>query len=161
MRTLRLTTVMVTLALLLVSCGNNVIVEETHYFKDNAWLRFEDEQFAFNISNNEDCYNVIVDLCFDTNIVTSNTLPLNVDYFSDANELHNFTPFIRLRTYKGQLRGNCVGNYCTVTDTIDRYRFFNTKGTYTYKLKQRTSYYEQHGLSSLTFRVAETKIEKL
>ena len=142
---------------LLVSCGNRTVLDETHQFDNNCWLRFEPEVFQADINNTERGHLITLSLTFDTSILTSAELPLVVDFFADSNELHNFAPSIRLRNRKGELRGETVANFCTVTDTIDRFRTYNQRDTYTYRIKQRTSKYEIYGVSSINLRIEELR----
>ena len=140
---------------LVASCGKKVLIEETHTFDNNCWLRFEPEVFSVPVDNTECTHTVALTLRYDTSIFDHDELPLVVDFFLDSAELHNFTPYIRLRNAKGLLRGTTIGSYCTVTDTIDRIRTYNKAGVYTYRIKQRTSKYEIYGINSLTMRVVE------
>ena len=109
-------------ALTLASCGKKVLVDETHQFSDNKWLRFEPEMYSVKVDNTSDGYVITATLRYDTTMITGDILPLLVDFYIDSTELHNFTPNIRLRDRKGALRGSTVGQYCTVSDTLDRYR---------------------------------------
>ena len=147
-----------TLALTLLGCGKSVSIDETHFFKDNCWLRFEPEVFVADINNTDDYYNICVTLKYDTNFLTTNTLPITVNFYADSNERHNIMPELRLRDRKGKLRGSTIEKYCTVTDTIERLRLYNTKGAYTYMISQRTSKYELHGVSSLSLKIEKSGI---
>jgi gliding motility-associated lipoprotein GldH len=155
----RTTLTLLTLSLLLLaSCGKKVVLDETHNFKDETWMRFEPENFSLPIENNDHIYRVCVTLRYDTSRLDYKSLPLVVNYFVDSMELHNFMPEIRLRDRNGKLRGEVYDHYCTVSDTIDRYRLYNRPGTYTYSIKQRTSKYSISGLTSITLKVE--RVEK-
>ena len=154
----RKTFTILTLALTLFGCGKSVSIDETHFFKNNCWMRFEPEVFIANINNTDDYYNIYVTLKYDTNFLTTSTLPITVNFYADSNEKHNIMPELRLRDKKGQLRGTTIENYCTVTDTIERLRLYNTKGDYTYKISQRTSKYELHGVSSIGLKIEKTEL---
>ncbi|MCR4827845.1 MAG: gliding motility lipoprotein GldH [Bacteroidales bacterium] len=138
---------------ILAACGNKVCIDETHNFNNNTWMRFEPEVFNFDVKDIDAGYNVIVTLRYDTAAYPASTLPLVVDYFSDTNELRNYEHLLRLVQVDGKRRGETLGGYCTVMDTIDAMRVYNRKGTYTYRIKQATSKYEINGFSSLTFKV--------
>lgn len=139
--------------LLLSSCGNKVLIDESHSFKNNCWLRFEPETFSFEVNNPDKNHCLSLTLKYDTSVLTANALPLVVDFFRDSNEMHNFTPTMRLLNSDGTRRGQTIGQFCTVTDTIDQRRTYNGKGIYTYRIKQRTSKYEIYGINGLTFTV--------
>ncbi|MBR3528845.1 MAG: hypothetical protein IKN84_04210 [Bacteroidales bacterium] len=143
------------LVLLCTSCGNDTIFDESHSFDNDTWLRFEPEVFSVPVTNNDKPYCLTVSLRYDTSRFLDPKLPLVVDFFQDSNELHNFTPTIRLRNRNGKLRGECIDRYCTVTDTIDRFRMYNKPGTYTYRIKQRTSKYEIGGIASIALKVEQ------
>lgn len=138
---------------LLAACGNKVCIDETHNFNNNTWLRFEPEEFHFDVKDIDAGYNVIVTLRYDTVAYPASTLPLVVDYFSDTNELRNYEHLLRLKQVDGKRLGETLGEYCTVVDTLDAMRIYNRKGTYTYRIKQATSKYEIYGFSSLSFKV--------
>ena len=142
-------------AALFVGCGKRTVTDETHSFGENRWMRFEPEVFKVDIRNTDKQYVISATVTYDTNIFSASELPLVVDFFADSNELHNFMPSIRLKTKKGALRGSSVGQFQTVTDTIDRCRTFNKPGTYPYRIKQGTSKYQIDGISSLNFKVSE------
>ncbi|MBQ6238643.1 MAG: hypothetical protein IJK07_10560 [Bacteroidales bacterium] len=140
--------------LVLTACGKRVLIDETHSFADNTWMRFEPEQFEVNVKNIDVPYQVTVSLQYDTTLVTGDALPLVVEFFADSNARHTLFPEIRL-VDRGQRRGTKVDRFCTVVDTIDRCRLFNEEGTFTYRIKQRTSKYEIGGIAGLGLRVSE------
>lgn len=142
-------------AALFTACGKKNLTDDTHSFAENRWMRFEPEVFKVDVRNTDKQYIISTTLTYDTTIFSADELPLVIDFYADSNELHNFMPSIRLKTKKGALRGSAVGQFHTVTDTIDRCRTFNKPGTYTYRIKQGTSKYQIDGISSLNFKVTE------
>ncbi|MBP5326665.1 MAG: hypothetical protein J6Y98_01965 [Bacteroidales bacterium] len=140
-------------ALVFGACGKKVIVDQTIPFENDCWLRFEPALFSVPIKDIDKNYAVSVTLKYDTSRLSGNELPLLVDFFADSNEMHNFTPTMRLKSADGTRRGQTIGALCSVTDTIDRLRSFNKPGTYTYRIKQRTSKYEIYGISSITLHI--------
>jgi gliding motility-associated lipoprotein GldH len=145
-----------TASLLLVSCSKRVLLDETHDFANNIWLRFEPEVFKVDVKNIDDPYLVTMTLSYDTSLFDYETLPLSVEFFVDSNARHTFFPSIRLVNSDGVRRGTVIGQYCTVSDTLDRCRLYNEADQYTYRIKQRTSKYEIDGISGVGL-----KIEKL
>ncbi len=145
--------VSLTLMLLCAACGKKNIIDDTRSFAGNRWMRFEPEVFKVDIKNTDKQYIITTTLTYDTTVFNANELPLVVDFFADSNEMHNFTPTLRLKNADGTRRGQTIGALCSVTDTIDRLRSFNKAGDYTYRIKQRTSKYEIYGISSVTLHV--------
>lgn len=141
------------LTVLFVSCGRKVLLDETHQFDNDTWLRFEPEVFNVKVNNTENGYLITATLKYDTNRISGEVLPLLVDFYIDSTELHNFTPEIRLFDRRGFRRGTTIGQYCTVNDTLDRYRVYNKTGDYTYRIKHRTSKYELYGVTSLGLKI--------
>ncbi len=140
-------------AMLCVSCGKRVLIDETHQFANDTWMRFEPEMFKVKVNNTDKGYVVTATLKYDTAILSGDVLPLLLDFYIDSTELHNFTPSIRLIDKKGVRRGTTIGQYCTVTDTLDRYRIYNQTGDYTYRIKHRTSKYELFGVISFGLKI--------
>jgi len=121
-------------------------------------MRFEPEAFQFDIRDIDACYNVYLTVCYDTTRIQMDKMPFVVDFYTDSNELHNYIYTMRFHDRKGQRKGLISGNYCTVTDTIDRYRFYNREGNYTYRIKQGTTRFELPGISSVAFKVEEADL---
>ena len=142
-------------AMLCVSCGRKVLLDETHIFDNDTWYRFEPEKYKVQVNNTEKGYVITATLKYDTARLSGDVLPLLLDFYIDSTELHNFTPQIRLFDKKGMRRGATIGQYCTVTDTLDRYRIYNKTGNYTYSIKHRTSKYEINGVTSLGLKIEE------
>ena len=151
--------ILLTTTILCLSCGNKVLIDETKMFDNGCWMRFEPAEFKVDIDDIDDNYNIAVTLRYDTSIYTEKSLPLVVDYFADSNELRNFSSRVRLIDKKGHRRGELLGEYCTVSDTIDRYRMYNKAGTYTYRIKQKTPRYELYGITSFGLKIEKAKME--
>ncbi|MBP5515649.1 MAG: hypothetical protein J6X86_01745 [Bacteroidales bacterium] len=164
-----------TLALLATACNNkkegksNVVFDENHMISNECWMKlkpsvvaenenfgeeaFNNEVFKFNIDDKDAFYSISVTLCYDTSLYREKSFPLVVKFFNEENERHGINPTIRLIENNGTRRGQTVGKYCTITEVIDSYRQYNTAGTYTYYLRQGTSNYELHGISSVGLKV--------
>ncbi len=143
----------------LFSCGKKVLIDETKMFENGCWMRFEPAEFKVDIDDIDKNYNIAVTLRYDTSKYTEKSLPLVIDYFADSNELRNFSSSVRLIDKNGRRRGELIGEYCTVCDTIDRYRMYNKAGTYTYRIKQKTSRYELYGITSFGLKIEKAKME--
>lgn len=142
-------------ALTISSCGKRTLIDETHSFANDTWKRFEPEVFEFDVKNIDVPYVVTLTLSYDTTLVTDAALPLVVEFFADSNARHTLFPSIMLTDRSGHRKGSTVERYCTVVDTIDNCRFFNEVGTFTYRVKQRTSKYEIGGIATLGMKVSE------
>ncbi len=145
--------IMIAAAMVFAACGKKVIVDQTVGLENDCWLRFEPAKFSVPIKNIDKSYAISITMRYDTSRFAGNELPLLVDFFADSNEMHNFTPTLRLKNADGTRRGQTIGALCSVTDTIDRLRSYNKAGDYTYRIKQRTSKYEIYGISSVTLHV--------
>ena len=137
------------------ACSQRTAIDEEHSFANDTWLRFEPEKFIANIDDADETYCVSVSLRYDTTLFNEAALPLMVEFYADSLESHGFPSSIRLRDRRGNLRGNTIGNYCIVTDTIDRVRTYNQAGAYTYIIGQRTSRYEIHGIASVALHIVK------
>lgn len=144
---------LLTIAVLFASCGKRVLTDEAHGMPDDTWMRFEPEAFAVEVSNIDVPYLITMTLKYDTTRFTDEALPLVVEFFADSNARHTLFPEIRLINRAGDRRGTVVDRFCTVVDTLDRCRLFNEAGRYTYRIKQRTSKYEIHGITSVGLKV--------
>ena len=70
-----------------------------------------------------------------------------------------FTTLI-LRNHEGRWMGTFTDDgLLSITHPVRQYYFFNTTGTYTVNLSQRTHYYEIHGIKSLHFLITKAKLE--
>ena len=140
-------------AILFASCCKKVLLDETHGFTNDTWLRFEPEVFEVDVNNIDDPYVVTISLRYDTLLFYDDALPLVVEFFADSNARHTLFPEIRLTARTGVRRGILVERFCTVTDTLDRCRLYNEAGRFTYRIKQRTSKYEISGIAALGLKV--------
>lgn len=146
----------ITLAMLASSCGTKTVLDETKPFANNCWMRFEPVEFTIPKIDTEKAYRISLTLRYDTSKIKDKLLPLLITFYADSNERHTIIPDFQLRDKEGLLLGQTVGQYCTVSDTIDYYRRYSHAEPYTYKIKQRTSKYELYGITSL-----QMKAEKL
>lgn len=149
--------IIATLALFAVSCGSGTVLDETKPFANNCWKRFEPVEFTIPKVNPDKAYRISLTLRYDTTKITGKTLPLLVMFYADSNEHHTITPDFELCDQKGHRHGQTVGQYCTVSDTIDYYRRFSHAEPYIYKIKQRTSKYELYGIASIRMQAERLK----
>lgn len=143
----------VALVSLLVSCGKRVLLDETHSLDKNVWMWSEPEVFDFEVQDVDNPYVIVMSMSYDTDLVTSSSVPLKIEFFTDSNARHTLFPSLTLVDRDGSRRGTKIDRFCTVTDTLDRCRLFNEAGVYTYKVKQLTGKYEMNGVSALGMKV--------
>ena len=64
--TRHLTLIALVASVLLCSCGNKTLLDETRTFTNDTWMRFTPEHFDIQATNTDDCYNFSVTLTIDT-----------------------------------------------------------------------------------------------
>lgn len=148
------------LPLLFVSCKNKTILDETHNFNNQVWMRFEPEKYQFEITNTEDCYDIIFRIRLDTTVFTSEELPLIVDLFNGNEEHRNFTVTAKVHTKNGTLNGTRMAQFVDLELPAKKYFFFNASGTQRIEVKQATSHYELPGVNALNVTIRESDMSK-
>lgn len=148
------------LPLLFVSCGKKTVLDETHNFNNQIWMRFEPEKYQFEIKNTEDCYDIIFRIRLDTTTFTSEELPLIVDLFNGNEEHRNFTVTAKVHTNKGTLNGTRMAQFVDLEVPAKKYFFFNVSGTQRIEVKQATSHYELPGVNSLGVTIQKSDMSK-
>lgn len=146
-------------ALLFASCGNKVILDQTSQFKDDTWLRFQPENYAFNVKNIDDCYNFTVTVDVDTSRFHEAGLPLMLEIKSPEGETRTIFNTLLLRNHEGTLMGEFVDGYLHVHQVVRQFYFFNIPGDYTVALSQRTNKYEIYGIHNASIRIEKAKLE--
>ncbi|MBQ0160872.1 MAG: hypothetical protein KBT28_09680 [Bacteroidales bacterium] len=145
-------------ALLLASCGNKVILDQSSQFKDDIWLRFQPESFSASVKNIDDCYNFTVTLDVDTSRYHEAGLPLMIEVKSPEGETRTIFSTILLRNHEGNILGEFVDGHLRVSQMVRQFYFFNIPGEHTISLSQRTSKYEIRGIHNLNFRIEKAKL---
>ena len=148
----------VILATLFFCSCNKVVLDETHTFENNTWMRFEPESYQFNIRNIDDCYDIIATLKVDTNQFFYKDLPLVVNMNSANGDQRMFYSHVALTNKSGKRQGETIGCYQTVTTKMREYVFFNTSGEQTVEVKQGTSKYELPGVVSFGLKVEKASM---
>ena len=145
---------------LLCSCKNNTLLDETRTFANDTWLRFTPEHYSVEVANTEDCYNFTVNLTVDTSRYHQPAIPIMLEVESPSHEKRTMFATMVLRNAEG----NWVGHWnddgtLSITHPVRQYYFFNTTGSHSINLSQRTSKYEIHGIKSLSFKIEKAKLE--
>lgn len=147
-------------AFLLCACGNKTLLDENRTFANDTWMRFTPEHFDVPVSNTEDCYNFNVTLVIDTAVYHETALPIMMEIESPDNEKRTLFSTILLRNHEGSWLGHFGDDgLFTITQTVRQFYFFNTTGTHTVNLSQRTHRYEIRGIKSLHFSIVKAKLE--
>lgn len=145
---------------LLCSCGNKTLLDDTRTFANDTWMRFTPEHFDIHATSTDDCYNFNVTLTIDTARYRETALPIMIEMQSPEHEKRTLFSTILFRNHEGSWLGSFDDNgLLTVTQTVRQFYFFNTTGTHSLDLSQRTHRYEIHGIKSLNLNITKAKLE--
>lgn len=146
--------------LLFCSCGKKVILDQDRTFANATWMRFEPESFQVDAPNTEDCYNIYFTAHIDTALFHEKGLPLILEMVGPDGEKRSLFPSVVLRNHEGTWMGEIDNQgILTVSQMVRQFYFFNSKGTHTINLSQRTSKYQIEGIRDINLRVEKVKIE--
>lgn len=144
---------------LFCACGKNVLIDDTHSFNNAKWLRFEPESFSVEAPNTDDCFNFIVTLQIDTAAFHEAGLPLMIEVNSPVGDTRTLFSTLLLRNHENHWMGDINSQgILEVSQVVRQFYFFNSVGTHSINISQRTSKYEIHGINSIKFKVEKTKI---
>ena len=152
---------LITLSLMvLTSCGNKVLLDDTRTFDNNTWLRFQPEHFEVTPHNTDDCYNFILTVTVDTSRYHETGLPIMMEIDNSNHENRTLFSTLLLRNHNGNWMGTFdEQGLLTISQTVRQYFFFNTSSTHSINVGQCTSKYEIHGIQSLNFKIEKAKLE--
>ncbi len=157
---MRRTLLLALLPFLFIGCGKHPLLEETHNFNNQTWMRFEPEQYQFQIKNADDCYDIRLRLRVDTTVFTANELPLIIDLYNSNDEHRNFSVTARVHNSNGTLNGTRLAQFVDIDVPAKKYFFFNSAGIQRIEVKQATSHYELPGINALTVTVQTSDMSK-
>ena len=145
---------------LLCSCANKTLLDETRTFQNDTWMRFQPEKFQVEAPNTEDCYNFVLSVTVDTMRYRQPSVPVTIEIESPSTEKRTLFSTLVLRNQDGKwlAHANPDGTM-SATQTVRQFYFFNTTGTHTVTIGQRTNKYEIHGIKSLHLNVTKAKLE--
>ena len=144
--------------LLLTSCGNKNIVDESREFNSNVWNRFSPEVFEASISNTEAYYNIDLTASIDTAVFRYTSLPLTVNLYSPTGERRMFYSEVTFKE-NGRWKGETVDGMRTVTTHIRTFFSFNGKGEHRIEIGQATSQYDLEGIHSIDLDIYKVKLD--
>lgn len=155
-----LTLLSVAAIVLFGSCDNKTLLDESRTFANGTWLRFTPEHYSVEVANTEDCYNFTVSLTVDTTRYRQPALPIMLEIESPSHERRTMFSTIVLRNAEGKWLGHWNDDgTLSITHAVRQYYFFNTTGSHSIDLSQRTSKYEIYGIKSLQFKIEKAKLE--
>lgn len=148
------------LATAFASCNNKTLLNEDHTFVNDTWQRFKPEHFDVNVTRPDDCYNFLLTITFDTSRYHQNSLPIILEIESPDHEKRTLFSTLLLRNNNG----NWLGSFSetgdlVISQTIRQFYFFNTTGTHSVNLSQRTSKYEIYGIRNLNLTIEKVEVE--
>lgn len=147
-------------SVLLVSCSQNVILDESRDFANHKWMRFEPEEFTAEVKNIDDCFDIYLTATIDTAIFRGNSLPMTLNIYGPTGERRMFRYDLQFKTKKeDQWLGDWDNGYLTVTRCVRQYFFFNNKGDFKFELAQCTNRYELEGVCSTGIRIVKAQLE--
>lgn len=142
------------------SCGRKTLLDETRTFQSDTWKRFYPEKFQVEAPNTEDCYNFVVSVTVDTSRYHEPAVPITMTIESPSTEKRTLFSTLILRNAEGSwLAHTNPDGTLTATQTVRQFYFFNTTGTHTIEISQRTNKYEIRGIQSLHFNIQKAKLE--
>lgn len=159
-QSLRLAAMLCLTILLLVGCHHKTLLDDTHTFQNNTWIRFQPEHYSVEASNTESYYNIIATVVIDTARYHENALPTKMSIASPDGETRTCFSDIVLRNYNGNWMGEFdEQGYLVCSATLREYYSFNSTGTHTIDLEQRTSKYEIRGIQSVNLTIKEVSLD--
>ena len=139
---------------------SDTVYEGSVDFAGGKWLRFEPHELKVDIPNADDCYELIITAVIDTALYHQSALPLTLKVTSGQGETRTLFADLLLHARDGHSLGQPdAGSRLVFTQRVREYFYFNTKGTHTVTIGQRTSRYEIDGIQRLTFTVRKAHIE--
>lgn len=147
-------------SMILCGCNKKTILNDTHGFANNTWMRFEPEVFKYNIPNDEDFYNIDFTIELDTTQVSlGRSLPMVVDFYTEEGEhrMANFS-FQLKDDHTGYYLGTHQGPNVVISNPFREFMSYNQAGAHRLEIKQGTSKYEIHGIVSLNVQITKAKL---
>lgn len=149
--------------LLLTSCSNNVLVDDTRVFDRQVWQRFTPESFDVTVDNPDDYYRIDFEVVVDSALMRNDDFPMTVNLYSPDGERRMFYTYITLKEngrWKGESKKESNPKGMRVLrQTIRPYFNFNSKGTYRIEIGQATSQYELEGVESMRLIIEKNEID--
>lgn len=145
---MRRLTLIAAAALLLTACAQKRIADEGRQFDGDIWNRFTPERFDIDVKDNEQLYNIDIEVAVDTAIFRYSQMPFILELDSPEREHRQIFTGVELKQ-QGRWRGEADGRYRVVKGRIRSYFSFNHKGRHQLTIKQDTPQYDLEGIHSL------------
>lgn len=145
---------------LFAACGNGSVYQESVTFPSQSWQRFEPREFHIDIANADDCYQIHVAADIDTHRYRETALPLTFKMTSAQGETRTFFASLMLRSKDGHTLGhpNSDGTM-HYRQQVKEYFYFNSTGSHTLSVGQRTSRYEINGICKVEITIDKAQLE--
>lgn len=124
------------LALMMVSCNNNIVYSEQKEISDFIWDRSEVVEFKFDIADTAQRYNIITDIRHTNFYVFSNLWVMVYTTYPDGTQLEPERLQLTLADVDGRWYGDCAGDICDLENYIQQNVRFEQAGTYTISFEQ-------------------------
>ncbi|MBQ0016411.1 MAG: hypothetical protein KBT04_05455 [Bacteroidales bacterium] len=145
--------------LVITSCKQKVVVNDTRTFADKNWVRFTQETFDVNIADVDECYDIYLSAVIDTALYRQAGLPIIVSITHNDGETRQFRTDLALKNAQGQWQGEFKDGLLNYTKCIRPYFFFNSNGKYTIALSQCSHRYDLYGVVSVTLHIERAEIK--
>lgn len=155
----RILTALTVFSVLLVACGPDFIIKESHDFPKDVWTYADSCVFKVNIQDTSKVYNIYVDLAHSDEYDFQNLYVLIRTVFPDGEKVSKIVSF-QLADQAGNWNGNCSGSQCKLRIPTQEHAFFNQIGEYQFVFLQNMRKENLSGLNGLTFGIEKTKIAR-
>lgn len=127
---------MLVLTSFLVGCDDPVkIYEQSHDIPNQTWNKDHLVEFAFDITDTTQHYDIIVNLRHTTFYPNSNMWVMVYTTYPDGTEQEQRLE-LTMADEKGKWFGECTGDICYVQQYIQQRAYFNQTGTYKLAFEQ-------------------------
>ncbi len=144
-----------TLVLMIVSCGPNVLYEESRSIPGAEWTYRDTLDFAFTVTDTAALYNMYVVFGHAASFPSQNIYTKLYTRFPDGKRLSKLKSF-DLYDARGATLGKCSGGSCEVRRLLQDNAYFNRPGEYVITLEQFMRRDSIPGLESVGLLIEES-----
>ena len=142
----------------LSSCSSDVVFEERKDFSEMKWMRFDVDTFRVNIKNIDDCYDLIFQCRFTSQINVDNT-PVMVKMHAPSGQMRSFVYTLPIKNKNGNFEGDKIGDVYDSESKLRNNVFFNEPGEYIFSIQQMSSHYEIFDVLGIGLKVVKSKLD--
>jgi len=144
------------LVVFLFSCNNTDLAEfQISSFEDNRWYKTEPLTLTFN-NKNKNLANVLFTMGYVYGSQFSE-IPLEVYITSPLHQIDKIPVTLLLFDANKNELGNCVGDFCDITQILIKNYAFNEVGNYKIQLLNTFNYPYIPNVNSVTVKIRKTK----